>query len=85
MRYNNQDTQSSLSQLRKQPTVAEGLQSVLFKTEEMEESSASLSFSHRNDQAEESQDIDFIEYGRSARAEFNAEEKKMSIARNLKN
>jgi hypothetical protein len=51
----------------------------------MEESSTSLSFSHRNDQAEESQDIDFIEYGRAALNELNTEEKKMSIARNLKN
>jgi hypothetical protein len=50
----------------------------------MEESSASLSFSHRNDQAEDSQELDVIEYGRAARSEFNAEEKKISIARNLK-
>lgn len=48
-------------------------------------SSPSLSFSHRNDQGENSQEREVIEYGYAACADFNAEVKKMSIARNLKN
>ena len=84
MRYNNQDTQSSLSQLRQQPTLAETLQNAQFKPDEMEDSEHSLSFSPRNKQAEESKEKDLIEHGYAACGDFNADVKKISIAKNLK-
>jgi hypothetical protein len=50
----------------------------------MEDSEHSLSFSPRNKQAEESKEKDLIEHGYAACGDFNADVKKISIAKNLK-